>query len=457
MPASRTRRRFLAECAGLAALTTACATPPKPSAAAARRPNIVLLLADDLGYGDVGCYGAADVRTPAIDGLAREGVRFTSYYCNAPECTPTRTALLTGRYQQRVGGLECAIGIGSVGRYDDAERLAAAGALGLPAEETSLARMLKNAGYATGLAGKWHLGYSEKFSPGAHGFDHAFYALGGGLDYFHHTEPDGLPVLRLNGAPVQREGYFTDLITDEAVGFLRRQAGAPFFLYVPYTAPHAPYQGPNDPHPKSLTDAEWNTGTRETLAAMVERMDQGLARILEALDETGRAPETIVLFLSDNGGTKLSRNGPYRGGKSQLFEGGLRVPCVVRWPGVYGAGVEAAHPVMTFDVTRTLLAAAGAQPPAGRALDGLDVLRPEGPRDRTLFWRYRRGEATRRAAREDALKYIVNAQGPTIEEFLFDLDRDPQEQNNLLADRPRDVAHLRQLLAAWEADVRPVR
>ena len=186
------------------------------------RPNIVFILADDLGYRDLGCYGAKDIRTPVIDRLATQGVRFTQFYANGPECSPTRTALLTGRYQQRVGGLECAIGSGNVGRYDDAIRLAAAHDLGLPASETSLGQILKGAGYATALFGKWHLGYEAKFAPGVHGFDHALYCIGGGMDYFHHVEPvpqpenAGLqaPVLFRDGRREKRDGYFTDIVAD---------------------------------------------------------------------------------------------------------------------------------------------------------------------------------------------------------------------------------------------------
>jgi arylsulfatase A-like enzyme len=206
----------------------------------ARRPNIVLLLADDLGYGDLGCYGCKDIQTPTLDQLAARGVRLTSFYANGPECTPTRAALLTGRYQQRIGGLECAIGTGNVGRYDDAIRLRQHNDLGLPVEEVSVARLLKEAGYATSICGKWHLGYDDKFAPNRHGFDHAFYCLGGGMDYFHHVENTPAPqtMLRLNGKVIDRPGYFTDLIAEEAIRFIQKHHEKPFFLYVPFTAPH---------------------------------------------------------------------------------------------------------------------------------------------------------------------------------------------------------------------------
>ncbi|MHC4435606.1 MAG: sulfatase-like hydrolase/transferase [Planctomycetota bacterium] len=194
---------------------------------AARRsgkPNIVFILADDLGYGDLGCYGRKDIRTPVIDRIASEGVKFTQYYANGPECSPTRAAFLTGRYQHRVGGLECAIGNGNVGRYDDAIRLRETHDLGLPVEETSIARMLKMAGYTTAITGKWHLGYEPKFAPHLHGFDYAFYAIGGGMDYFHYIDNVASYYLFQNGKPIRRKGYFTDLATDEAVNFVDKHA-----------------------------------------------------------------------------------------------------------------------------------------------------------------------------------------------------------------------------------------
>ena len=226
------------------------------------KPNIVFILADDLGYGDLGCYGRTDIQTPVLDKLAAEGVRFTQCYANGPECSPTRTAFMTGRYQQRVGGLECAIGTGNVGRYDDAIRLRQTHDLGLPVTETSIAQMLKDAGYATAITGKWHLGYEPKFAPHLHGFDRTFYCIGGGMDYFHYLDTVAGYNLFDHGRPIRREGYFTDLATDEAIKFIEGHRDEPFFLYVPYTAPHAPFQGPSDrrPDPLPLDSPLWNQG-----------------------------------------------------------------------------------------------------------------------------------------------------------------------------------------------------
>jgi arylsulfatase A-like enzyme len=343
------------------------------------RPNIVFLLADDLGYGDLGCYGGT-APTPHVDRLAGEGVRFTAFYSNGPECSPTRTALLTGRYQQRVGGLECAIGTGNVGRYDDAIRLRAQHDLGLPVSEVSLARRLKDAGYATAIVGKWHLGYEDKFSPNAHGFDHAFYCLGGGMDYFHHVEdpPTYLPVLRLDGAPIKRPGYITDLIAEDAIRWLREVGHRPFFLYVPFTAPHAPYQGPDDdsPEPLPADSSRWKQGTADprVYAAMIERMDQAVGRILGTLNELDVAANTLVIFASDNGGTRSARQGGLRGYKGSTFEGGIRVPCIVRWPGVLPENVTTEQATLTMDLTASMVRAAGAAAPMDRPFDGFDVL-----------------------------------------------------------------------------------
>ncbi len=430
------------------------------------QPNIVLFLADDLGYGDIGCYGGS-AATPNVDRLAQEGVRFTHFYSNGPECSPTRTALLTGRYQHRVGGLECAIGTGNVGRYDDAIRLCAQHDLGLPVSEIALARRLKNAGYATALVGKWHLGYEDKFAPNAHGFDHAFYCLGGGMDYFHHVEdpPTYLPVLRLDGAPLRRPGYITDLIADDATRWLRQTGKRPFFLYVPFTAPHAPYQGPEDgsPAPLPADSSRWKQGTADprVYAAMIERMDQAIGRILDTVNELGVTTNTLVIFASDNGGTRSARQAGLRGYKGSTFEGGIRVPCIARWPGVLPANLTTEQVGVTMDLTASMVRAGGATAPVDRPFDGLDVLQRlqagQPPVARTLYWRARRGEQTWRAVRDGALKYVSSQDAKTLEEHLFDLDQDRGEKNDLLASRPEEVARLKRLLANWEDQVRPRR
>lgn len=433
------------------AAALSCASPAAP---APSRPNILLFLADDLGYGDLGCYGAPDVRTPHLDRLAAEGVRFTQFYSNGPECTPTRTALLTGRYQHRVGGLECAIGTGNVGRYDDAIRLAERQELGLPTSEETIATVLRNASYETAIVGKWHLGYERKFLPDRHGFDSSFGLLGGSVDYFHHVEPDGRPTLFENGAPVREDGYMTRLIADRAVRFLRQPRGKPFFLYVPFNAPHAPYQGPNDRREKPLVPGEWDKGTREKFAGMVESMDQAIGRVRKALEEVGKDADTLVLFTSDNGGNARGRNMPFSGHKSSLFEGGIRVPCIARWPGVLKGGTVSPRVGITMDLTASLARFAEARP--SRPLDGRDLFGPETP-DRTLFWRARRGAVTWKAVRAGDIKYLFRKDGERVEEHVFDLATDPGEKKDLISDRAADKDRLKALLVRWEAEVRHSR
>jgi len=457
MPTETTRRQFLAS-TGLAALAAGCG--PRP--AATRRPNILLILSDDQGYSDLGCYGGPDLKTPVLDRLAEQGVRFTQYYASAPECTPTRTALMTGRYQHRVGGLECAIGTTNVGRYDDAIRLANKRDLGLPVAETSIARMVKDAGYATAVYGKWHLGYERKFLPRRHGFDHFVGILGGHCDYFHYCEVTGAVTLYEDDHPIKRDEYMTDLITNESVKFLERQHGSkPFFLYVAYTAPHSPYQGPNDRKPSRVPKDQWGKGTRGQYVELVEYMDRSIGRILKALDDKGLADDTVVIFASDNGANKKGRNLPFRGHKSTLYEGGIRVPAIARWPGVLPRGAVCDQPCITFDLSKSIVRIAGARVPKGRQFDGIDILRHvEQGRPtytRTLFWRARRGVRTWRAVRDGNLKYLLRQDGERVQEWVFDLAADPSEQHDLLAARPADTRRLKGLLADWETEVRHSR
>ncbi len=451
------RREFLERGALLGASALAGLGCDSAQVSASRRPNVVLILADDLGYGDVGSYGCDDIRTEAIDALAEQGVRFTHFYANAPECTPTRTALLTGRYQHRVGGLECALGIGNVGRYDDAIRLRQTHDLGLPAEETTIARMLKEAGYATACVGKWHLGYERKFFPDRHGFDYSFGPIGGSADYFHHIEYTGENALYENGKPVKRHGYMTDLISDEAVRFVRRNRGRPFFLYVAYTAPHTPYQGPGDAGKEPVAEADYNLGDRRTYRAMVESMDAGVGRIVAVLEECGMIDNTLVIFASDNGANNKGRNAPFSGFKGGLFEGGIRVLCVVRFDGRIKAGTVCDQPAMTMDLSRSIVRLAGVRPAADRLFDGMDILdhveNERVTRGRNLFWRARRGERTWKAVRSGDLKYICRQDGQRIVEYLFDLASDSAEKHNVLADRRQEAVQLKDLLAVWEVHV----
>jgi len=429
------------------------------------RPNIVFILADDLGYGDLACYGRRDISTPNLDRLAEQGARFTAHYANGPECTPTRTAFLTGRYQQWVGGLECAIGTGNVGRYDDAIRLSKQGELGLPPEEQTIVRLLKGAGYATALTGKWHLGYEPKFAPHHHGFDCTFYCIGGGMDYFHYLDNVASYCLFQDGNPIRREGYFTDLITDEAIRFVERNADKPFFLYVPYTAPHAPYQGPLDfrHDPLPLDSILWNQSKAPPAVyrAMIEQMDRDIGRILESLEKFGVASKTLVLFTSDNGGTRSGRNAPFSNIKGSTFEGGIRVPALARWPGVIPAGVICDQVCITFDFTASIARVAGVSPSPDRPFEGIDIVEhvSEGRDsfDRTLYWRKPRGDTVWKGVRQGSLKYIGEEQGDQYREYLFDLSSDLVEEKDLKDTYPNDFARLKELYDSWEEKVRQNR
>lgn len=442
------------------ALFSACRFAPP--CAAADRPNIVFILADDLGYGDIGVYGVPDARTPNLDRLASQGVRFTQFYGGGPECTPSRTALLTGRYPERIGGMECAIGIGNVGRYDHAINLARRHELGLPAENAVLAPGLKHAGYVTGVFGKWHLGYDAHFNPLRQGFDHFWGFLGGFVDNFTHRELSPLPVLFRNEKPVTAEGYMTELITDETIAFITRERTRPFFAYVAYGAPHFPFQGPDDaakPPPKTMAEAQ--AGTRKTYVAMIESLDHGVGRILATLDQAGIAQDTIVVFTSDHGAMPPGRNAPFSRGKTTLFEGGLRVPAIVRWPEKIKPGALSRQPAWMMDFTASLLRAAGAKPPAGGALDGVDILRwveqGEPDRKRTFYWRFRREAVTWLGILDGDEKYIRLKDGAQVTEWLFDVAADPEESYDLAARRPEAVTRLKRALEVWEAEVFAVR
>ncbi|MEM1294904.1 MAG: sulfatase-like hydrolase/transferase [Verrucomicrobiota bacterium] len=418
------------------------------------QPNIVFILVDDMGYGDLPAYGAPDVKTPHLDALASQGVRFTQFYANGPECTPSRTAILTGRYPQRVGGLECAIGTGNVGRYDDAIALAENSDLGLPPEYAVLAPGLSKLGYRTAVFGKWHLGYENKFSPLDQGFDEFRGFLGGNVDYFHHIELSDIPVCLDGREVIKREGYMTHLITQDSLEFLDRQSSeTPFFLYVPYGAPHFPFQGPDDLSPEPVSAEQWTAGTRETYVEMLEDMDANVGQIMEKLDTMDFASNTLIVFASDHGAIKPGINTPLRDFKSTLFEGGIRVPCIVRWPGQLHPGTVSDRVGCLMDLTTSFLQAAGVET-VGH-LDGVDILmqeRAERPNlPRSLYWRSKRGDRTWRAVRHHNWKMVWKEEGGAIENWLFDLAKDPTESVPL--DDESTKARLTAQLQSWEAEV----
>jgi len=425
----------------------------------AAHPNIVFILADDMGYGDLGCYGHPEAKTPVIDQLARDGVRFTQHYANGPECSPTRTAFLTGRYQQRAGGLECAIGTGNVGRYDDAIRLAKARQLGLPAKQVVLPSALKKTGYSSGVFGKWHLGYEPQFNPLEHGWDEFFGYMGGNVHYFNHRELSDLHVLYRGRLPVYEEGYMTHLITDSSLDFIERNKDHPFFLFISHETPHFPFQGPGDAK-KPVDKSNWTEPDAKTYVAMLEDLDGEVGRVLASLKKHQLEKNTLVVFVSDNGGFARAANmGPLSGAKSTTLEGGIRVPLIMRWPGRIKPGTTSKQVCATFDLTRSILNLSGAKVPAGQ-LDGFDLVNhiTENRKDfaRTLFWRGKRGERTWSAVRSGDLKYVRKVEGETSE-WLFDLAGDIAEKNDLSGSRPGELRRLKKLLADWEKDVEALR
>ncbi len=420
----------------------ACLACSGHSLAAAGKPNLVFILCDDLGYGDLGCQGAPDIRTPRLDALAAQGMRFTDAYANGPTCSPTRHAFMTGRYQQR-GGLEYALS------YQEKNA-------GLPPEGETLPRLLQAAGWHTALIGKWHLGYDPERAPNAQGFDHFFGLLGGNHHYFQHMDRLGHHDLFLNREPVKREGYSTDLFTDDAIRFLRENRDRPFFLFLSHPAPHFPYQGPGDAarvvEPKT---SSWQSGTRANYVSMVEHVDLAIGRVLDDLDHLGLAKDTLLVFTSDNGGDPMGRNLPLSGLKGSLGEGGIRVPCLARWPGVIPAGKTSSVPIITMDWTATFLALAGAT--RRETADGVNLLpllrgETDALPPRELFWRrvpepVRGKVVPQRAVRSGSWKYLEEKDAAPR---LFDLARDPDESSDEFRGHPDLCAKLRSKLDAWE-------
>jgi arylsulfatase A-like enzyme len=396
-------------------------------------------MADDLGYGDLSLTGRTDYRTPVLDALARQGTVLTQAYAAAPVCTPTRVALMTGRYPAR----------SRAGLFEPLTTQPE----GLPPEPPTLARLLKRHTYETALVGKWHLGLLPEFRPHRHGFDQFYGFLGAAADYASHIDTEALQDYFYDGDhPARAEGYLTDLFTERAVRFISRERSGPFFLNLQYNAPHWPWQAPGDPpYPDSL---RWRGGgSPATFARMVARMDQGVGRVLEALRRSGGERDTLVGFTSDNGGERFSHMGPFSHGKMTLYEGGIRVAAFARWPGMIPAGATSEQVCITQDWTATLLAAAGAQADPRAPLDGIDLLPAltgAAPVARDLFWRITQ-RAQHKAMRSGNWKYLATRDG----EFLFDLGQDPSETTDLKHRYADVLGRLQAAYAAWEREVLP--
>ena len=437
-----TRRQFVGSALGAAVVAGAISNS---SVSAAERPNILFILADDMGWGDLSCYGRPDYRTPNLDRLAQQGMRFTNAYAAAPVCTPTRVGFLTGRYPARLAvGLEEPI----TERKELGERIKT---VGLPTAHPTVASLIKAAGYDTALIGKWHLGYLPNFGPLKSGFDEFFGIMSGAADHFTHKDMMAEPDLFEGEVPVERTGYITDLLTQKAVEYIKRRHQKPFYLSLHYTAPHWPWEGPTD---VAVSNAmKYNPlgfragGSLKIYGEMMKSLDAGIGRVLDALRTAGLEKDTLVIFTSDNGGERFSYNWPFTGQKMDLHEGGIRVPAMVRWPGVVPAGRTSELPVITMDWTATMIAAAGTRPDKAYPLDG-DDLRPvligqHSSSDRTFYWRTRR----QGAMRSGRWKYIREGKN----ESLFNLAVDEHEQADFKDAEPRTLELLRGKFSNWES------
>lgn len=422
------------------------------TAATSSLPNFVIILADDLGYGDLSCYGNPTFRTPHLDALARGGLRFTDFHSSGPVCSPTRAGLLTGRYQQRAGIPGVINASPEVNRHH-----------GLQAREVTFAELLAKQGYRTGICGKWHLGYERSYNPVTQGFDSFHGYVSGNIDYHSHVDRMGF-LDWWDGQDLQDEpGYSTHLITRHALEFLRRTDDRPFCLYVAYEAPHDPYQGPTDPAQRvagKVTPLRYAPGQIErAYREMIEEMDRGIGELMAALEAEGQATNTLVFFFSDNGATPRGRNGAWRGFKGSLWEGGHRVPAIAAWPGRIARGQTTSVTAISLDVMPTLLELAGVTPPWDRPLDGRSLVSLLfGGRDlpaRKLFWEY----GAQAAVRDGPWKLLVEADRAgrsatgLARTHLFNLETDPAEARDVAADFPERTQAMYADLEAWSADV----
>lgn len=424
---------------------------------AARKPNLIIILADDLGCGDIACFGGKDVSTPRIDSIAAAGTRFTDGYVSCAVCSPSRAALLTGRHQQRFGH-----------EFNPhSEEWEAKAGFGLPRNEKILPQYLKPLGYRSAMVGKWHLGYRDGYHPLDRGFDEFYGFLGGANDYATSATKDALgldgdkipqsrqhPILR-GKQEVRDPRYLTDAFAEEACSFIERQRRQPFLLYMAINAVHAPLQA---------TSGYWNrlTGVknarRRMLAAMAAGMDEATGAVLSKIRECGLERDTLLVFLSDNGSPLMNgagSNGEFNGAKCTYYDGGIRVPFLAVWPGHIPAGKIYSNPVISRDILPTFLTAAGAQPPTDVQLDGVDLIpflnggKTQAPHD-VLYWRTGKG----RAVRMGRWKLVECGDGYSK---LYDIAADPGETHDLSAQQPTVRQELRQAWSRWNSTMSPPR
>lgn len=416
------------------------------------KPNIIFIVADDMGNADTGFQGCKDIPTPSLDALAKSGVRCSNGYVSHPFCSPTRAGLMTGRYQQRFGHENNPV-------FNTEDIVS-----GLPLAETALPKLLHDAGYVTGWVGKWHLGAAECFHPMSRGFTDAYGFLGGGHQYFADglTKPavEYFTPLQRNREPVSESGYLTDIFGREAVAFVERHARESFFLYLAFNCPHAPLQAPEAY--LNRVGSEITDPKRRTYAAMVIAQDDAVGKLMERLRSLHLEESTLVCFISDNGGPVGERgngssNGVLRAGKGTVYEGGIRVPFVLRWKGTLPEGAEYREPVISLDLTRTALANASGNEAPGRPMDGVNLIphlkgEKKRPPHEALFWRM--GGGSDYAVRSGNMK-LVQHQGAAAE--LYNLAEDIGEEHDLATARRDVVNRLEHLRATWDHElVKPV-
>jgi arylsulfatase A-like enzyme len=403
---------------------------------AGRVPNIVVIVSDDQGYADSSCYDhPKEVSTPGIDRLAEEGVRFTNGYASGYVCAPTRAGLLTGRYQQRFGFYT-----------------AGDSRTGMPVSEITLADVLSKNGYATAIIGKWHVGIEPEYRPLRRGFDEFYGFLGHGAhDYFKLDITDEHTSIYRNDKPIKDTGYLTNNLAREAVSFIERQQKKPFFLYLPFNAVHWPLQALK----KHIDRFDTGDKNRDIYLAMLVCMDEAIGKVLDALKRTGVDENTLVIFFSDNGGAQknFANNGVLRDYKQTVYEGGIRVPFIVRWPGKLPGGTVCDEPVISLDVMPTVCAAAGAELPDDRVYDGRDMLpvilgQAKEPLHEALFWY----DGTNQWAVRVGNWKLLSRNG-SLE--LYDLKSDISEKSNLKEQNPEVVERLQQTFDAWKSQLAP--
>jgi arylsulfatase A-like enzyme len=413
------------------------------------RPNIIFIMADDLGWADLSCYGRKEYTTPNLDWLANNGIKFTNAYSASPVCTPTRCAFNTGRYPARtpVGLKEPLSWKKNIGT-----------SIGLDPSYPTIASLLSSNGYFTSLIGKWHLGYLPKFSPLKSGFHEFFGIMSGGVDYFSHKDGAGEPDLFEDEVPVEKSGYITDLITQKAIEFISRKHERPFFLSLNYTAPHWPWEGPDDIG-KDQVIKSWTTdgGSIEVYSKMVKSMDDGIGRLISSLKIKKLIKNTLIVFTSDNGGERFSYNWPFSGQKFELLEGGIRVPAIAYWRGIIPKGVTTDQVAITMDWTKTFLDISNTQENPDYPLDGVDLLPiltgKQKPFERKLYWRTKDQTAIR-FGHWKYFRKIDRMKDCAIEnEYLFDLDFDKMEKSNFKEENPGIFEQLKRDYEQWNAQV----